>query len=57
MLVILALLPLKTQKLETKNETIKAKGKLSSLLYYCESLFPLRSIPQQAFLEVQNVPL
>ena len=55
-LMILALLPLTNQKLETKNETIIAKGKLSSLLYYCKSLFPPRSILQQTFLELQNVP-
>ena len=40
-LVILALLPHK----ETKNEAMAAKGKLSSLLYCCESLFPSQSIP------------
>ena len=52
MLVILALLPFK----ETKNEAMVAKGKLSSLLYCCKSLFPSQSIPQQTFPEVQNVP-
>ena len=58
MLEVLALLPLKNQKLETKkkkkkNEAIVAKGKLSSLLYCCESLLPSQSIPQQTFPEVQ----
>ena len=58
MLEVLALLPLKNQKLETKkkkkkNEAITAKGKLSSLLYCCESLLPPQSIPQQTFPEVQ----
>ena len=56
-LVILALLPPKNQNLETKNEAMATKGKLSSLLYFCKSLFPLQSIPQQTFPEVQNVPL
>ena len=32
------------------------KGKLSSLRYYCKSLFPPRSIHQQTFLKLQNVP-